>query len=244
MDKWHVKTHERTLKKYIDTLDELGFEYLGGYESNKSPMIIKCKECGTIRTVTGDYIGRAEKVGRYTNIKCIPCEKKKTEAEHEAKQREKERQRQREKEHRAMAVKEVIAFVYNECRECGQPFFSTKETSYCSDRCIRRHNNRVHYENREVRLRKARIDTDISLEKVYLKDKGVCYLCGKQCDWNDYVMVGETFVAGNNYPSIEHVVPLSKDGEHSWSNVRLAHRICNTLKGNTYISPSHAKIDD
>lgn len=31
-------------------------------------------------------------------------------------------------------------------------------------------------------------------------------------------------------PSVDHVKPLAKGGKHSWRNVVLAHRICNTLK--------------
>lgn len=36
---------------------------------------------------------------------------------------------------------------------------------------------------------------------------------------------------GDNYPSVDHIVPLAKGGLHSWDNVQLAHFKCNTLKG-------------
>ena len=35
-----------------------------------------------------------------------------------------------------------------------------------------------------------------------------------------------------NYPSIDHTVPVSKGGTHTWDNVQLAHFYCNRVKGN------------
>jgi 5-methylcytosine-specific restriction endonuclease McrA len=51
-------------------------------------------------------------------------------------------------------------------------------------------------------------------------------LCGGQCSWDD-VVDGN---AGDSYPSIDHVRPLSKGGTHEWNNVKLAHRKCNWEK--------------
>jgi 5-methylcytosine-specific restriction endonuclease McrA len=31
--------------------------------------------------------------------------------------------------------------------------------------------------------------------------------------------------------SMDHLVPLSKGGDHSWANVALAHRSCNSKRG-------------
>jgi 5-methylcytosine-specific restriction endonuclease McrA len=38
------------------------------------------------------------------------------------------------------------------------------------------------------------------------------------------------FIAYGLYPSIDHIVPLAKGGNHTWNNVQLAHHYCNTLK--------------
>ena len=46
-----------------------------------------------------------------------------------------------------------------------------------------------------------------------------------------------TFISGNNYPSIDHVIPVSKGGTHTWDNVKLAHRHCNTMKSNDLAKP-------
>jgi len=75
-------------------------------------------------------------------------------------------------------------------------------------------------------------DRDITLEKLYNRDGGICALCGKPCDYEDYIFQGAVFIAGNDYPSIDHIEPLSKGGSHTWNNVQLAHKICNSKKSN------------
>ena len=77
-------------------------------------------------------------------------------------------------------------------------------------------------------------DPDITLEKLYNRDGGTCALCGGLCDYNDYAFRGSVFIAGNEYPSIDHIRPLSKGGSHTWDNVQLAHRQCNSIKHNHY----------
>ena len=38
------------------------------------------------------------------------------------------------------------------------------------------------------------------------------------------------FMAGNDYPTIDHIKPISKGGTHTWDNVQLAHFHCNSIK--------------
>lgn len=33
-------------------------------------------------------------------------------------------------------------------------------------------------------------------------------------------------------PSLDHVIPMSKGGAHSYANTQLAHWLCNVTKGN------------
>jgi hypothetical protein len=51
------------------------------------------------------------------------------------------------------------------------------------------------------------------------RDDGVCAICGDDVDPFHF--------------TIDHVIPLSAGGEHSYENVQLAHRDCNTRKGAT-----------
>lgn len=64
-------------------------------------------------------------------------------------------------------------------------------------------------------------------------------VCGQKCDYADFEeRVSKNgyhyILVGGEYPSIDHVVPLSKGGTHTWDNVHLAHKRCNMVKGNKY----------
>jgi 5-methylcytosine-specific restriction endonuclease McrA len=58
---------------------------------------------------------------------------------------------------------------------------------------------------------------EIDSSFVRQRDNSLCHLCGK---WVD---VGEM--------SLDHVVPLAKGGQHTLNNVKLAHKVCNSRKG-------------
>lgn len=138
-----------------------------------------------------------------------------------------------QKIHKNVAVnKEQPSFMI--CPVCKSVFYSSKHNiKYCSKKCeskVRHNRNDL---KRKRRVSDAYVE-DIPLEALYQKYHGVCYLCGELCDWNDYVLIdGHKYVKGN-YPSREHVKPLSKGGLHSWDNVQLAHIRCNSGKGVCY----------
>lgn len=73
-------------------------------------------------------------------------------------------------------------------------------------------------------------DKSITLKKLYDRDKGVCKICGGLCDYNDYKIVNGITVVGNCYPSIDHIIAISKGGSHTWDNIQLAHKQCNSIK--------------
>jgi 5-methylcytosine-specific restriction endonuclease McrA len=50
-----------------------------------------------------------------------------------------------------------------------------------------------------------------------------CSICGKEC-------VRTPDRRGSLYPTVDHIIPISKGGSHTWDNVRLACRGCNTAK--------------
>lgn len=77
------------------------------------------------------------------------------------------------------------------------------------------------------------VDKDITVPSLFKRDGGVCYLCGKPCRMDDFIVKDGTIICGDWYPSIDHVVPLARGGLHAWENVRLAHRICNSMKRDT-----------
>ena len=94
---------------------------------------------------------------------------------------------------------------------------------------------------RDKRIKDKENADTISLRKLYARDGGVCWLCGKMCDYEDKeYRVSESghgyLATGPNYPSVDHIVPLSKGGTHTWSNVKLAHKHCNSKKCDKIIS--------
>lgn len=118
------------------------------------------------------------------------------------------------------------------CDECNDVFNSTnKEQRFCSYKCKTRNRNKLN----ELERRKyyAEGDKTITLSKLIDKENNICYICLGECDSKDYIKDDKgTIICGNNYPSVEHVIPLSKGGKHEWGNVKLAHRGCNIKKSN------------
>jgi len=86
---------------------------------------------------------------------------------------------------------------------------------------IRRHTTRA-------KKHGAPYDTSVNLKRLIERDGLRCAICGKMCDpsdrsWSKY--------CGPLYPSIDHIIPMSKGGSHTWDNVQVAHIICNSRKG-------------
>lgn len=107
------------------------------------------------------------------------------------------------------------------CVVCGEFFvgrYSHQIT--CSNKCAKRYQNQKH-DKRNARNGKP--DLSISLNRLYERDNGICKICGKKIYFTDNPN-------DNNYPSIDHIIPLAKGGLHQWDNVQLACRICNTIK--------------
>jgi 5-methylcytosine-specific restriction endonuclease McrA len=67
-----------------------------------------------------------------------------------------------------------------------------------------------------ARKRNAKVVETITLDGLYLRDKGICGICKREvlrCD-----------------ASHDHKIPLSRGGDHSWDNAQLAHFNCNSRK--------------
>lgn len=73
-------------------------------------------------------------------------------------------------------------------------------------------------------------DSSINLKELFERDNGICGICGKPCDWSDYTIQDGAIVVGYDYPSVDHIIPLNKGGSHTWDNVQLAHKYCNSYK--------------
>lgn len=86
----------------------------------------------------------------------------------------------------------------------------------------------------------------LSWQIIYKEGSRTCYLCGVIVDPNAFRTI--TNVAGrqqriplHTYPSLDHVLPLSRGGEHVRSNVALCCRRCNSRKWNRTVDEYCAK---
>ena len=122
--------------------------------------------------------------------------------------------------------------IQRSCENCGKKFRSNKNTMTCSDKCMKRNWERKSITRRRARLlMNGRVDKDISLEKLFDRDEGLCYICKEKCHWEDYEINKEGYkFVGRKYPSVDHFIPVSKGGTHTWDNVKLAHHYCNSIK--------------
>lgn len=118
--------------------------------------------------------------------------------------------------------------IFMQCKLCGRTFESKFGRQFCSLACKKKWNNRLREKRKSLRTKKAKengkYDNTITLEKVFKRDKGICYICGKK-------LTLDTFYNNPLAPTIEHVIPIIKGGTHTWNNVKLACRRCNNLKG-------------
>lgn len=225
-----------------------GFEYLDGYENYYSTVRVRCKRCGAIRAISYDHASRGQ-VGCGCEVvvhKCIVCGgmttkpmycsyvcmrhaeylrlREKTRPQREASKAEQERKRLE----RIAEQERRKAERWHACPVCG---CMTDRKKYCSDACKKRARNSTKDAMRRAKVAAAMVDKDITLEAVWRNGLGVCYICGCLTDWNDKREENGTIICGDRYPSIDHIVPLAKGGEHSWNNCALACRRCNYEKG-------------
>lgn len=125
-------------------------------------------------------------------------------------------------------IKELKYIIDHEkrCKECGKWFLPVDagRRFYCSETCAKKADNRQH-DNRLSR--NGEPDLTVTLTKLYFRDKGICQICGKHIDF-------DCDSNSNDYPTVDHIKPLSKGGLHIWSNVQLACRICNSLKSDKW----------
>lgn len=208
-------------KEYIQRLDDCGYEYISGYKNCESIVKMRCKQCNN--TFEYNYHNATSK-WKNKNI-CPYCKDTTKINKMLCEQEERLKKQLEKKKHKS------IVLYKKKCKQCGKDYVSSKSIStFCCTECgIKWRNNRG-----SKRYKSISLDKDITLERLYKNDKGLCALCGEICDLNDYYIKNNVIVCGNNYPSIDHIKPISKGGLHSWDNVQLAHRLCNTKKSNYF----------
>lgn len=237
-----------------DRLDELGYDYLGGYVDKTGRITIRCRTCG-------DVFERSVDFAKKGNLICRKCEHEKAlirQAKRRA-VRKAEAERKRAEREAARVVKSLEPSAYqlsrmlllddvHVCRVCGKEYTlreymeSTgsryyRDSGYCSAECRDAHTKervKISHKGRQDSHRHRALkfgcayDSSVTLAKLIKRDGLRCALCGEMCDLKDHSW---SQYSGPMYPSIDHIVPMSKGGGHVWSNVQIAHIICNSEKG-------------
>jgi 5-methylcytosine-specific restriction endonuclease McrA len=67
------------------------------------------------------------------------------------------------------------------------------------------------------RARQLKTEVRIDYRVVYERDQGLCQICLEPIPFDDM--------------TLDHIIPLSRGGEHTYENVQTAHLSCNCRKG-------------
>ena len=240
-------------QRLAERLSENGFEYVGGYSGKGGKVKIRCWKCGTEYERTVGFLRRG-------NVICIECQKAETQkrkeeqrkiAEQEAEVRKIEREWRRLTHPPKNAYAEQHEAFLNRtgvCEICGKAYTVREyvksaglkiacDSGVCSFECKKEKTRRIvrnsHKGRRDSHRHRAKkhgvaYDSSITLKKLVERNGLKCAICGEMCDWNDHTW---SKYSGPMYPSIDHIIPMSKGGPHVWENVQVAHIICNSEKG-------------
>lgn len=211
------------------------FEYVGGYKLCDSTVTIKCRECNCEQERTASCVRNKQ------YITCKYCdngskyrvdkEKRKVERKILKQKKKQEKEKARIERLERLEAEKLAKIKTVECAECGRKF-ETKNAKCCSKECSKKRLNR----NKDKRIYKnGKPDLSITLTKLIKRDKNICHICGEKCNDEDFYYKDTFFIAGEDYPSIDHIVPIAKGGEHKWENIKLAHRRCNNKKRDSLI---------
>lgn len=117
------------------------------------------------------------------------------------------------------------------CKNCGKIVngkMIQEHQEFCSYVCQRRYYSKIGNVKRKAQMEKQFVEK-VTLDEIYQRDKGICQICGLPVD--------RTLKVNNRYsPTIDHIIPLSKNGLHEKSNCQLAHRSCNSSKGDKILT--------
>lgn len=112
------------------------------------------------------------------------------------------------------------------CKDCGVAITGTKAKTYCR-RCFGKRRKLLSPSNPRVRANRFGVAYQpISPLKVFERDAWRCQICGCRTP------KAQRGKPSPNAPEIDHRIPMSKGGPHTWENVQCACRQCNMAKGN------------
>lgn len=241
-----ARKRENVFSEYVS---QMGFDYLWGYENKNSRVRIKCKSCGAEFERTVGFLRKGHAI-------CKECQKREAQRRHEE---QAEIKRLTDEIHRLWNPPKPSKNAYAEqherfllrsgvCEICGKSYTvreyvescalkKAQDNGVCSRECRdekkRRKCRAMHKGRKDTHRHRAKkygceYDPGVTLKKLVARDGLECKICGQMCDWDDHSW---SKYSGPLYPSIDHIVPMSKGGGHVWGNVQVTHIICNSEKG-------------
>ena len=104
---------------------------------------------------------------------------------------------------------------------------------FCSAECLsdfkslQNADNRYRYSMKQTALKfNAKFDDTITRREVFSRGEGICYICGQQTHYENSEEWSPLLA------TVDHVIPWTRGGEHTWENVKLCCFRCNLVKGN------------
>jgi 5-methylcytosine-specific restriction endonuclease McrA len=129
-----------------------------------------------------------------------------------------------------------------ECVQCGLEYEVGRGTAkirllrlqgYCSTEClvdfknVQNADNRYRYSMKRTASNfDVAYDDSITRREVFIRGNGICYICEKLTHLESSDEYNPLLA------TVDHVVPWTRGGEHTWDNVRLCCLRCNIVKGN------------
>lgn len=118
-------------------------------------------------------------------------------------------------------MSELLALERN-CARCGSMYqHQAMSRLHCTDLC-----RELDRKDRGVALHRGWI-SKAERDAIYERDGYECWLCNKPCD------LDADMQRDNWAPTLDHVVPRSQGGGHEWTNLRTAHRWCNSMRSDS-----------
>lgn len=99
----------------------------------------------------------------------------------------------------------------------------------CSDQCLKESQRAHGKKGRRIRRQhfgENKKENVISI-KVFERDNWICHICGKK--------TLKTKIGSCDHPkspTLDHIIPVSRGGSHTYDNIKCACRSCNNKKGN------------
>ena len=121
----------------------------------------------------------------------------------------------------------VCKITIKKCLDCNALMVCKRENYMRCRPCaylknIERANQREH----EVRIPNRKSGDKITRKELYIKDGGRCYICHQMT-----ILHNKGKKRNKRLATIDHVIPVSRGGTHTWGNVRNCCWQCNMRKG-------------